>query len=253
MEDGDIPCTPQVEQNYTYAFNICNAVSSGVPKNCPTGAAALQIDRRATFEEDDDLCWIAGRFEATNQKQSEQYFSLLDEHDPTKGVALTMYGDNCKHNQEGEEVATQREFRLEFECADVAVAVPIHALEYSHCHYTVTIPSVFGCPTECPLAGMSLCNGKGHCAYDTDVQSARCFCDTGYTGDDCTLTTSETEAVTQKSSSLTGLIVTLFVLITFLVGAVVVMFKQVRAYKEDNANYMALAGGDMDGDTINGV
>ena len=31
------------------------------------------------------------------------------------------------------------------------------------------------------------------------------------------------------------------------------MYKQVRAYKEDNANYMALAGGDMDGDTINGV
>ena len=27
VEDGDIPCTPQIEQNYTYAFNICNAVS----------------------------------------------------------------------------------------------------------------------------------------------------------------------------------------------------------------------------------
>lgn len=25
--DGDIPCTPEVEQNYTYLFNICNTVS----------------------------------------------------------------------------------------------------------------------------------------------------------------------------------------------------------------------------------
>ena len=128
---------------------------------------------------------------------------------------MLAHGENCKHNQDGELIATQREFRLEFECADVAVAVPIHALEYSHCHYTVTIPSVFGCPTECPLAGMSLCNGKGHCAYDTDIQSARCFCDEGYTGDDCTLTMAETESVKQKSGSLTGLIVTLFILIIF--------------------------------------
>ncbi len=164
-----------------------------------------------------------------------------------------MYGENCKHNEKGEEVSTQRQFRLEFECADVAVAVPIHALEYTHCHYTVTIPSVFGCPTECPLVGMSLCNAKGHCAYDTDIQSARCFCDEGYTGDDCSLTMAETQEVAQKSGSLTGLIVTLFVLIVLLVGAVLMMYKQVSAYKEDNANYMALAGGDMDGDTINGV
>jgi hypothetical protein len=26
VTDGDIPCTPEVEQNYTYLFNICNQV-----------------------------------------------------------------------------------------------------------------------------------------------------------------------------------------------------------------------------------
>lgn len=26
VTDGDIPCTPEVEQNFTYVFNICNQV-----------------------------------------------------------------------------------------------------------------------------------------------------------------------------------------------------------------------------------
>lgn len=56
VTDGDIPCTPQVEQNYTYTFNVCNQVSGDIPKACASaaGAAALQIDKKATYIETDD-------------------------------------------------------------------------------------------------------------------------------------------------------------------------------------------------------
>ena len=37
-----------------------------------------------------------------------------------------------------------RTFKIEFQCADYPVAVPIHALEYHHCEYTINVPSVFG-------------------------------------------------------------------------------------------------------------
>jgi hypothetical protein len=38
---------------------------------------------------------------------------------------------------------------------------------------------VLGCPLECPVVNKHLCNGHGHCAYDTDLRQARCFCDMG--------------------------------------------------------------------------
>lgn len=49
VSDGDIPCTPEVEQNFTYMFNICGSVSGQVPVACSErSAAALQVDERLT-------------------------------------------------------------------------------------------------------------------------------------------------------------------------------------------------------------
>ena len=31
VEDGDIPCTTYVEQNFTYVFNVCGTVAGGLP------------------------------------------------------------------------------------------------------------------------------------------------------------------------------------------------------------------------------
>ena len=36
VEDGDLPCTKVVEQNFTYIFNICGAVADSVPEKCLT-------------------------------------------------------------------------------------------------------------------------------------------------------------------------------------------------------------------------
>jgi hypothetical protein len=53
------------------------------------------------------------------------------------------------------------------------------ALELSPCEYTITMPSVYGCPLECPVSNRRLCGGNGHCAYDPDKSAARCFCNKG--------------------------------------------------------------------------
>lgn len=62
VTDGDIPCTPEVEQNFTYLFNICGSVSGAIPPSC-TGearsAAALQLDTRNTPDNPYDD-WVSG-------------------------------------------------------------------------------------------------------------------------------------------------------------------------------------------------
>ena len=43
VEDGDIPCTPYVEKNYTYLFNVCGAVVGGVPNACQSMKGLLSF------------------------------------------------------------------------------------------------------------------------------------------------------------------------------------------------------------------
>ena len=126
-------------------------------------------------------------------------------------------------------------------CADKMTAVPTHALEFSHCSYTITMPSIYGCPLECPVSNRHLCGGQGHCAYDEDKGGARCFCNNGYTGSDCA-TTASSNSDKNYSPALLGLIITLFIIIVALIGSLLFMVKQMSAYKEDLANYQVLKG-----------
>jgi hypothetical protein len=91
-----------------------------------------------------------------------------------------------------------------------------------------------------------LCGGNGHCSYDYDKHAARCFCNKGYGGVDCTGSDSASAAAQSYSPALLGLIITLFVIIGALVAAVVLMIRQVAAYREDVSNYQILKGGDED-------
>lgn len=173
VEDGDIPCTTnKVEQNYTYVFNVCGAVSGNVPQGCKavagySSAGALQIDRRGTSSPDDDYCYLVGTYGQATTK-----VTLLNSEDPTKGLAVTYYGQYCVGGN-------QRRFNIDLICADKLSPIPQHALELEPCVYTVTMPSVYGCPLECPVANRHLCGGNGHCAYDEDKRGARCFCNRG--------------------------------------------------------------------------
>lgn len=153
-------------------FNVCGTVPGMIPRNCRSTpnfetAGALQIDTRSTIDENDDWCYVVGGYSETSTQ-----LSLLDSSDPTKGLELTYAGAYCGTGQ-------QRKFKIQLQCADKLNPVPTHALEYEHCIYTVTMPSVYGCPVECPVANRHLCSGNGHCAYDEDKGAARCYCNHG--------------------------------------------------------------------------
>ncbi len=164
----------QVEQNYTYLFNICGTVPGDyVPRNCRgisgvSSAAALQVNKRGTADEKDDYCYLVGGY-----SEITSTMTLLNHDDPTKGLKLSYSGDYCKGS------ASPRKFQIELECADKLNPVPLHAFELAPCEYTISMPSVYGCPLECPVANRRLCGGNGHCAYDEDKASARCFCNNG--------------------------------------------------------------------------
>jgi len=237
--DGDIPCTKQVESNYTYYFNICGTVVGNVPIKCRplpgiSGASALQVNERGSKSEFDDYCFIAGSY-----VESTTTLDVIDSQDPTKGLKLTYLGDSCSNG-------SPRKFHIELQCADRLNPVPTHALELAPCEYTVTMPSVYGCPLECPVSNRKLCGGNGHCAYDYDSNKAKCFCNHGYEGSDCNTVTSTASPPLNYSPALLGLIITLFIIIAILVGGILFMIRQLAAYKDDITNYQALKGGDED-------
>ena len=236
VEDGDIPCTPYIEKNYTYMFNVCGPVTLGVPASCRrkegvSAAGALQIDKnRLLNDPTDDYCYVVGSFSGTSQLQ------LLDTEDPTKGVSLTYYGDYCKNPVE------QRRFVINLLCADKLNPSPSHVYEVHHCTYTASIPSVYGCPLECPVSNRHLCGGNGHCHYDYDLGSSRCYCNRGYSGNDC-MEVDNRMYKSNYSSTLLGLIITLFSIVLLLIISIALMIKQIAAYKDDLTNYNVLAAG----------
>lgn len=211
---------------------MCSPVTLGVPPACQTSTWASYAAFQVGFN---GYCYGVGQF-----KEGVTQMSLLDSEDPVKGVKLTYYGDVCQSTQKN------RVFNIELICSDRLNPHPVSALEYEKCVYTVEMPSVYGCPLECPVAERKLCGGNGHCHYDTDSNTAHCYCNKGYTGRNCM--TKATGESLNYSPTLLGLIITLFVIIGLLGAGLALMIRQVSAYREDVANYQALKGED-DGET----
>eukprot|EP01036_Dinobryon_divergens_P043592 gene43592-58055_t len=169
ITDGVIPCTTTVQPNYTYIYNICNPLASGAPSSCTyltdySKAASVRID---VSDPTHESCEITGFYSESTMK-----IQLIDQEDPTKGISVIYYGDYCSNP------TTQRRFIINLECEDRLSPVPTQAYEISHCVHTISMPSVYGCPTQCPVAERKLCAGNGHCYYDTDAATSRCFCNT---------------------------------------------------------------------------
>jgi len=147
-------------------FNICGTLTSEIPSSCANLkdinlAAAIQIDYSNPKTE---KCNIVGLYGDTLSK-----LELLNQNNPSSGVSLTYYGDYCTYG-------IQRKFIVKLKCDDKLSPIPTQVYETSKCVYTVEMPTVFGCPMECPVSDRQLCAGKGHCHYDSDAGSARCFC-----------------------------------------------------------------------------
>jgi hypothetical protein len=217
-------------------FNVCGTVGKGLPPQCGSTAGlniagAVQIDiTKLADGEEKDYCRVVGDY-------TEQSFAvdLLEHSDPTKGIKLKyMGGEQCANGE-------RRRFEIDLVCADRLNARPSHSYELSHCAYTATIPSVYGCPVECPVGNRALCSGNGECSYDIDKHAARCYCYHGFSGNDCA-DKGDISTDLNYSPALLGLIVTLAIIITLLVAGIVLMIKQVQAFKEDMTHYQMLRG-----------
>merc|ERR1712228_303628 len=56
----------------------------------------------------------------------------------------------------------------------------------NECVYTLTMGSVYGCPTACPMMDSKICSGNGICDFDhLHYAAPRCFCYTAYQGFIC--------------------------------------------------------------------
>lgn len=191
IEDGDIPCTPEIEPTYDYVWNFCaDVTNASYPSFCKgkTGAAVQYVDRTDDGYEE---CEVIGHYDPD---RDDTYYTLYDESDPSLGISMTyLYGDKCPSG-------TLRSATVDIMCANVLTEV-VEAQEPSECAYHVVMKSYHGCPTECPITKKGLCNSHGHCAYDKSRKEPYCYCNTGYSGASCNVKGDATSSSSSSSSN----------------------------------------------------
>jgi hypothetical protein len=131
-------------------------------------------------------------------------WGLYDQTNPSRGVTIQYKGgDRCPGT------SYSRSMRIWLLCYDDATNIPDEemVLESGNpvCTYDIFIRSAFGCPTQCalpmgPSGNRQLCAGHGVCDFDASKGTSRCFCNPGYTGDDC----SQVSAPASKGLSAAG-------------------------------------------------
>lgn len=142
LVDGDIPCTPEEEPSYGYAWNFCEPLPTSVlPDPCKMMGKNGVVVQYAQYSPTVYYCFILGHFDS---KQHELKYNLLDVADPTKGVSVTYpSGERCS---EKEDSGILRSASIEVQCANVK-AIVVSAQEPSKCQYNLVMKSYHGCPT----------------------------------------------------------------------------------------------------------
>jgi hypothetical protein len=83
-----------------------------------------------------------------------------------------------------------RSVSFDFMCSDANGFTPRYdtILEDVRCSYHAIIKSRVGCPLECARGGPTnrVCAANGICGYDMTNGYAKCFCNAGFSGPDCT-------------------------------------------------------------------
>ena len=83
-----------------------------------------------------------------------------------------------------------RNAAFDFQCYDSNGFIPQYDTiqEDIQCTYHAMIKSRVGCPTQCKRGGPlnRVCSANGICGYDMTNGYAKCFCNQGYSGSDCT-------------------------------------------------------------------
>lgn len=162
-------------------------------------------------------------------------WTLYDSTDATAGVVLTYYnGDWCFTKGRGR----NREFRIAFICdnnyANIFDKEEV-LVETETCIYETNIKSIWGCPQECKVVNEQLCAGNGRCDYDYTNQAARCFCYTGYYGEDCSLTQDDNISTIYKDNDAKYVGLLIIVVILLVIVLTIFFYLWLRF---TNAKYM---------------
>ena len=204
VRDEQIDTQDNLNKNFTYAFNICEKVLqypsttcrddtdgycpddciNSTHGTCATDCKVSITEKGFAYQMRTDSDGSEHCNHLASADSSDYEFSLLDEDDPAAGIVLTYYnGDFCG----GDTLGINREFSIRFQCENDQFNVPDNerVQEYETCRYNMTIPSIYGCPSECGIYSHALCGSQGLCGYDWSNNNARCFCYHEYSGNDC--------------------------------------------------------------------
>jgi hypothetical protein len=164
-------------------------------------------------------------------------YTLFDPTDPSRGVAITYTGgDACPNNK-------ARSLKLWIECNPDVKNIPDSELvtETGACFYEIFIKSAFGCPSQCPVSGGGLCSNHGLCSFDSVIKKPRCFCNGGYSGSDCSATTSGT--ATTGLTNVGGVLIAVGIFIVITMAFLIFLWYRIRSLRLDPAAYSALRAG----------
>ena len=198
-------------QNWSYVVGVCRDVGlAAAPEACAStrGSGGETYDFPSPgyqifkgdwgFEE----CYRLG----SPVDQRDYAWGLIDPQSPAFGIYVQYKGgntctDSISDKAECEDVIDGRTYcarslRINVVCNNRISDVPRveEVVEKRGCEYALTLNSMYGCPTECPVSGGSVCGNRGVCAYDGvesgytvtgDVGAARCLCKAPYAGAAC--------------------------------------------------------------------
>lgn len=262
---GDIDCTAQPEQEYTYAWNPCGSVNaadlgfSTAKADCAAataGGTATVLQYDSASQDAGNKCKGAGR-------SAEQSWALVDASDRSAGVQITYSTAAARKDTDLCHTANVfRQTRIRLYCDERATGSKPTSVKVTEpagpkaCEYEISAHSVHACPTECARSSDGkACGGHGLCLTDTGTNTAdtgddkaRCFCNNGWQGDACDQGgPADHNSTGSDLGGAIALLVILFLLVIGLGVVLVMLVKQIKGYRDDTANYLAISGGEGEG------
>merc|ERR1711998_200085 len=248
----------QDSNDLDYQFSICNTVAP--PTNC------LKVNGESKSSKDWAPAWQTKSTQKPNPAKDAQdpdrgYLTCYrigspekDDHtwdhheDPSHGISLTYTnGQRCSNGD-------ARQLTLNFKCAPTTPSLKLenHVLEEAgHCAYEIAIDTEYACPLECGLKTVgAVCSGHGICGYDRDAGKARCYCNTGRSGEHCTDAhhDSSDEGHDSNYGPVLGLLIFVTIVVIVVLGMLVALwrFMQTRKVEVMGDVYTSLHGGGAD-------
>jgi hypothetical protein len=92
-----------------------------------------------------------------------------------------------------------------------------------------------------------LCDSHGHCSFDKTLKKAYCYCNSGYSGSDCSTKSSSPTTYDGFSVQL-GLLITLLLVALGLTGGMVYLSLKIGEFRKQQigSHYKTLPGGESE-------